>query len=60
MCDFVCFCAGDIAAVLTVKYIGEDMAKIVDGGQELIASISEGRYARPLPNMNKYVLMDCC
>lgn len=45
--------SGDIAAVLTFKYIGEEMAKIVDSEQELIASISEGRYARPLPNMNK-------
>lgn len=44
---------GNITAVFTYRSIGEEMARIVDSGLDIIASISEGRHAKPIPNINR-------
>lgn len=58
LCNFKLFCfSGNITSVFTYKWIGEEMARLVDSGRELNASISEGRIAKPMPNINRYVFV---
>lgn len=47
------FFIGNITAVFTYKWLGEEMAKLVDDGTTLEASISEGRTSKTIPSINR-------
>lgn len=47
------FVLGTITAVFTFKWLGEQMARLIDEGNELNASISEGRYSKVVTNINR-------
>ncbi|KAJ6645653.1 Protein goliath, partial [Pseudolycoriella hygida] len=42
-----------ITSVFTFKWYGEEMAKLIDEGKELNVTISEGRYAKVVTNLNR-------
>lgn len=44
---------GNITAVFTYKWLGEQMAQIVEEGNDLYTSISEGHYSKTTPNINR-------
>lgn len=44
---------GNITAVITLKSIGEHMASIVESNNDMYATITRGKQARPLVNINK-------
>lgn len=44
---------GNITAVFTFKWLGEQMAEIVEEGNDLYTSISEGRATKNTPNINR-------
>lgn len=42
-----------ITAVFTFKWLGDQMARLIDEGNELNATISEGRYSKVVTNINR-------
>lgn len=51
--NFIWFILGAITAVFTFKWLGEQMARLIKEGNELNATVSEGRYSKVVTNINR-------
>lgn len=47
--------SGNITAVFTHKWLGDEMGKLVDTGNDVTVSLSEGRHSKLIPNINRSV-----